>query len=83
MYTTTPRPYSKYTKFYHMNTFLNRKCDKHLLNNWDGCEKYYLKSIARYGHLQAAMKNPSPQLGVQNLERIRGFSTHLLVSFYY
>lgn len=46
---------------------------------WDGCEIYFLRTIARLAALDAALKQPAQDLGAQNIERCKGFSSHLLV----
>lgn len=51
---------------------------KQLLNIWDGCETYFLRTISRQAAMELALRQPSPDLGLQNIERCKGFSMHLL-----
>ncbi|KAJ8409756.1 hypothetical protein AAFF_G00218150 [Aldrovandia affinis] len=45
---------------------------------WDGCQKYFYKSWARRTALQTALQSAAKELGLGNVERCRGFSSHLL-----
>ncbi|XP_068197957.1 midasin isoform X4 [Antennarius striatus] len=44
---------------------------------WDGCQKYFYRSWARRTALQTALQQAAKELGLANLERCRGFSSHL------
>ncbi|KAG8225226.1 hypothetical protein J437_LFUL012701 [Ladona fulva] len=56
-----------------------RKADNHLLKMWDGCEKYYLRSIARLTQLNTILSiSPSKDLGPPSIERFRGSTAHLM-----
>ncbi|KAM9495289.1 midasin [Clarias gariepinus] len=44
---------------------------------WDGCQKYFYRSWARRNAMQAAMQAAVKELGLGNVERCRGFSSHL------
>ncbi|GAA6099361.1 midasin isoform X1 [Tachysurus ichikawai] len=44
---------------------------------WDGCQKYFYRSWARRNAMQAAMQAAVKELGLGNMERCRGFSSHL------
>lgn len=46
--------------------------------SWDGCQKYFYRSIARNARLETALLNPVKELGLGNIERCKGFSGHLL-----
>ncbi|CAK6975580.1 Hypothetical predicted protein [Scomber scombrus] len=48
-----------------------------LLTAWDGCQKYFYCSWARRTAMQTALQNPAKELGLGNIERCRGFSSHL------
>ncbi|XP_035534963.1 midasin [Morone saxatilis] len=48
-----------------------------LLTAWDGCQKYYYRSWARRTSLQTALQQAAKELGLGNIERCRGFSSHL------
>nr|XP_033792626.1 midasin isoform X2 [Geotrypetes seraphini] len=49
-----------------------------LSSNWDGCEKYFYRSLARHARLQAAFSTPAKEIGMGNIERCKGFTAHLL-----
>lgn len=53
-----------------------------MLNIWDGCETYFLRSVSRFAAMDLAMKQPAQDLGLQNIERCRGFAAHLMVSHF-
>uniref|UniRef100_A0A665V9V2 Midasin n=1 Tax=Echeneis naucrates TaxID=173247 RepID=A0A665V9V2_ECHNA len=65
-----------------MNTHVNQThqhtlyTDK-LLSAWDGCQKYFYRSWARKTALLTALQHPAKELGLGNVERCRGFSSHL------
>ncbi|XP_064196020.1 midasin isoform X1 [Anguilla rostrata] len=44
---------------------------------WDGCQKYFYRSWARRSALQTALQTAAKELGLGNVERCRGFSSHL------
>ncbi|KAJ8270795.1 hypothetical protein GJAV_G00119370 [Gymnothorax javanicus] len=44
---------------------------------WDGCQKYFYKSWARRSALQIALQSAAKDLGLGNVERCRGFSSHI------
>ncbi|KAM9704373.1 midasin [Menidia menidia] len=48
-----------------------------MLSSWDGCEKYFYRSWSRRTALQTALQHAVKELGVGNIERCRGFSSHL------
>ncbi|XP_071334594.1 midasin isoform X2 [Trachinotus anak] len=48
-----------------------------LLTAWDGCQKYFYRSWARKTALQTALQHPAKELGLGNIERCRGFSSHM------
>ncbi|XP_039980712.1 midasin isoform X5 [Xiphias gladius] len=48
-----------------------------LLTAWDGCQKYFYRSWARKMALQTALQHPAKELGLGNVERCRGFSSHM------
>ncbi|TSL47560.1 Midasin [Bagarius yarrelli] len=48
-----------------------------MTGTWDGCQKYFYRSWARRNALQAAMQTAVKELGLGNVERCRGFSSHL------
>ncbi|XP_066547692.1 midasin isoform X2 [Amia ocellicauda] len=45
---------------------------------WDGCQKYFYRSLARRTTLQTALQTPAKEVGLGNVERCKGFSSHLL-----
>lgn len=50
------------------------KNDEKILTFWQGCEGYYNKSLMRLDVLQTALQNPAKDLGLQNVERCKGFA---------
>ncbi|XP_023122208.2 midasin [Amphiprion ocellaris] len=48
-----------------------------LLTSWDGCQKYFYRSWTRRTALQTALQHAAKELGLGNIERCRGFSSHL------
>nr|XP_057921265.1 midasin [Doryrhamphus excisus] len=48
-----------------------------LLSAWDGCQRYFYSSWARRNALQTALHHAGRELGLGNIERCRGFSSHL------
>ncbi|XP_030578137.1 midasin [Archocentrus centrarchus] len=48
-----------------------------LLTAWDGCQKYFYRSWARNTTMQVALQHAAKELGLANIERCRGFSSHL------
>ncbi|KAJ4439021.1 hypothetical protein ANN_14977 [Periplaneta americana] len=57
----------------------NWRVDGLLLSVWEGCETYFLRSIARLALLNTSLQNPSKDLGPPAIERCRGFAMHLMV----
>ncbi|XP_075718267.1 midasin isoform X3 [Rhinoderma darwinii] len=49
-----------------------------ITTTWDGCQKYFYRSLARNARLETALLNPVKELGLGNIERCKGFSAHLL-----
>ncbi|NXY90027.1 MDN1 protein, partial [Alcedo cyanopectus] len=45
---------------------------------WEGCQKYFYRSLARHSRLQAALLAPAKDLGLGSIERCKGFTAHLL-----
>ncbi|KAJ3606919.1 hypothetical protein NHX12_026435, partial [Muraenolepis orangiensis] len=69
-----------------MNTVLNKVLSREKTENtlfselataWDGCQRYYFRSWARRSALQTALQTAAKELGVGNIDRCRGFSSHL------
>ncbi|EZA61758.1 Midasin [Ooceraea biroi] len=56
-----------------------RNIDQHMLKHWQGCEKYYYKSLVRLNALNAMLSTNHTDLGLQNIERCRGYSAHLML----
>ncbi|XP_060061378.1 midasin [Erinaceus europaeus] len=47
-------------------------------SSWDGCQKYFYRSLARHARLSAALAAPAKEMGLSNIERCKGFSAHLM-----
>ncbi|XP_074752140.1 midasin isoform X1 [Athene noctua] len=45
---------------------------------WDGCQKYFYRSLARHSRLQTALLAPAKDIGLGSIERCRGFTAHLM-----
>lgn len=52
-----------------------------MLTIWNSCEVYYVRSLMRMNVLETSLLNPAKDLGIQNIDRCKGFSADLLVSF--
>ncbi|XP_041950170.1 midasin [Alosa sapidissima] len=48
-----------------------------MTNAWEGCQKYFYRSWARRTALHTALQSAAKELGLGNIERCRGFSSHL------
>ncbi|KAK7907514.1 hypothetical protein WMY93_016126 [Mugilogobius chulae] len=48
-----------------------------LLSAWEASQKYFYRSWARRTALQTALQQPAKDMGLANLERCKGFSSHL------
>ncbi|KYN05743.1 Midasin [Cyphomyrmex costatus] len=60
--------------------FEAKKVDEYMLAHWEGCEKYYYKSLIRLNALNAMLDtNRTTDLGQKNIERCRGHSAHLML----
>uniref|UniRef100_T1J0I3 Midasin n=1 Tax=Strigamia maritima TaxID=126957 RepID=T1J0I3_STRMM len=57
--------------------FNQTEINKCLTSVWNGCAKYFYRSVARLALLHTASENPHKELGVGNLDRIFGFTSHL------
>ncbi|XP_040596448.1 midasin isoform X2 [Mesocricetus auratus] len=45
---------------------------------WDGCQKYFYRSLARHTRLTAALATPVKEISMGNVDRCKGFSAHLM-----
>ncbi|KYN19484.1 Midasin [Trachymyrmex cornetzi] len=59
--------------------FKLKKADQNMLTQWKGCDKYYYKSLIRLNALNAMLSTNQTDLGLQNIERCRGYSAHLML----
>ncbi|XP_073672706.1 midasin [Garra rufa] len=48
-----------------------------MMDAWEGCEKYYYRSWARRNAMLTALQSSVKELGLGNIQRCRGFSSHL------
>ncbi|XP_051017145.1 midasin [Acomys russatus] len=59
-----------------------READSRLLTEisslWNGCQKYFYRSLARHTRLTAALAAPVKEMGMGNVDRCKGFSAHLM-----
>ncbi|KAK9869487.1 hypothetical protein WA026_003241 [Henosepilachna vigintioctopunctata] len=56
----------------------NSRSDEKILTMWDSCEMYFVRSLIRSNNLETALLQPAKDLGLNNIERCRGYSAHLL-----
>lgn len=56
-----------------------RRCDTSLLSFWKGCDMYFQRCISRLKGLNAVILKPFPDIGLQNIERFKGYTAHLMV----
>lgn len=57
-----------------------KNVDQRMLKQWQDCEKYYYKSLIRLNALNAMLgTNRNTDLGLQNIERCRGYSGHMIL----
>ncbi|XP_077018521.1 midasin isoform X2 [Tamandua tetradactyla] len=55
----------------------SRLCSE-ISSSWDGCQKYFYRSLARHARLNAALATPAKEMSVGSVERCKGFSAHLM-----
>ncbi|KAF4099466.1 hypothetical protein G5714_019592 [Onychostoma macrolepis] len=48
-----------------------------MMDAWEGCEKYFYRSWARRNAMLTALQSAVKELGLGNIQRCRGFSSHL------
>ncbi|KAG8582222.1 hypothetical protein GDO81_007964 [Engystomops pustulosus] len=74
------RPLDLHTAFAITNSTqeINSELFEEITTTWNGCQKYFYKSVARNAKLMTALLNPAKELGLGNIERCKGFSGHLL-----
>ncbi|KAM4043140.1 midasin isoform 2-T2 [Anomaloglossus baeobatrachus] len=74
------RPLDLHSAFAISNHVLENKSEllSEITTTWDGCQKYFYRSLARNARLETALLNPVKELGLGNIERCKGFSGHLL-----
>jgi len=56
-----------------------KSIDHYVLKQWQGCEKYYYKSLIRLNALNAMLSTNHTDLGLQNIERCKGYSAHMML----
>ncbi|XDA78991.1 hypothetical protein R6Z07F_009052 [Ovis aries] len=47
-------------------------------SSWEGCQKYFYRSLARHVRLIAVLAAPAKEVGAGHVERCKGFSAHLM-----
>uniref|UniRef100_A0A671LK38 Midasin n=1 Tax=Sinocyclocheilus anshuiensis TaxID=1608454 RepID=A0A671LK38_9TELE len=48
-----------------------------MMDAWEGCEKYFYRSWARRNAMLTSLQRAVKELGLGNIQRCRGFSSHL------
>ncbi|XP_015604930.1 midasin [Cephus cinctus] len=56
-----------------------KKIDEQMLTEWEGCEKYYYRSLVEINALNALLTSNNTDLGLQNMERCKGYSAHVML----
>lgn len=73
-YTVSPLDLSTIDRYFKL-----KNIDQHMLTQWQGCEKYYYKSLIRLNALNVMLSTSQTDLGLQNMERCRGYSAHMIL----
>ncbi|KAL2723001.1 midasin-like [Vespula maculifrons] len=74
-FTISPLDISVVTKYFNLS-----KVDEQMLIQWTNCDKYYYKSIIKLNALNAMLRSTTQtDLGQQNIERCRGYSSHIML----
>lgn len=73
-YTVSPLDLSAIGRYFKLKLI-----DQHMLTQWQGCERYYYKSLIRLNALNAMLSTSRTDLGLQNMERCRGYSAHMML----
>ncbi|XP_034190386.2 midasin [Osmia lignaria lignaria] len=53
--------------------------EKGLIEEWSSCDKYYYESLIKLNFLNAILDSGKSDIGMQNAERCRGLSIHLVL----
>lgn len=61
------------------NMALNENVETGLIEQWSSCNKYYYESLIKLNFLDGILNSGKSDLGMQNAERCRGFSVHLVL----
>ncbi|XP_043500763.1 midasin [Polistes fuscatus] len=73
-FTIPPLDISVVNKYFNLSNV-----DKQMLIQWTSCDKYYYKSIIKLNALNAILGTAQTDLGVQNIERCHGYSSHMML----
>lgn len=73
-FTVSPVDLSVIDQYFKLN-----EPDRSMLTQWKSCERYYYKSLIRLNALNAMLSTSQTDLGLQNIERCRGYSAHLML----
>ncbi|XP_053995785.1 midasin isoform X2 [Hylaeus anthracinus] len=77
-FASTPLDLQEIQKF-RFGKSLNDNIDKELIEQWSGCDKYYYESLIKLNFLDGILNSGKSDFGIQNAERCRGFSAHLIL----
>ncbi|KAJ8669610.1 hypothetical protein QAD02_000869 [Eretmocerus hayati] len=61
------------------DTFDAGRIEKKISSQWRSCDRYYYGSLIRLNALNRSLASNKTDLGAQNIEWCRGFSTHLML----
>lgn len=73
-FTVSPLDLSAINQYFRL-----KNIDQHMLTQWRGCDKYYYMSLIRLNALNAMFTTNQTDLGLQNMERCRGYSAHIML----
>jgi len=73
-FTIPPLDLSAIERYFNLNNI-----DQYLLKQWQGCEKYYYKSLIRLNALNSTFSRNCTDLDSQNVEYCRGYSAHMML----
>jgi len=73
-FTIPPLDLSAIEGYFNLNNI-----DQYLLKQWQGCEKYYYRSLIRLNTLNSTFSRNCTDLDLQNMEYCRGYSAHMML----
>ncbi|KOC69200.1 Midasin, partial [Habropoda laboriosa] len=77
-FTCTPLDLQEIQRF-EFKGFENKNVEKGLIEQWSDCNRYYYESLVKFNFLDGILNSGKSDLGIQNAERCRGLSVHLVL----